>query len=101
MGAILQRRGEYDSALVLLNKSIDIFNRTLPKANPFIALTYSTIGNVYLIKRDTSTACSFYERALDIFKQVYGEGNPEVTMCYNNLGLVYEREKMFDLALKY
>jgi predicted negative regulator of RcsB-dependent stress response len=80
----------------MLNKAVQIFNRTLTCANPFIAITYSSIGNHYLRKNDTKTALSFYEKALDMFKRVHGEEHPRIAMCLNNMGAAYVGEENFD-----
>ncbi|CAF3820022.1 unnamed protein product [Rotaria sp. Silwood1] len=101
LGAIFQLRGEYDSALEILNKAVKIFDRKIPYANPFVAITHTSIGNLHLRRKDPTSALCAFEKALHMFKQVHGEEHQRVAMCLNNMGLTFQAQKKFDEACFY
>ena len=99
LGTIFQRRGDYDKALEMLIKAAAIFERTMPYANPFIAITHSSIGNLHLRKKNSKNALICYEKALHMFEHVHGKEHPRIAMCLNNMGAAYNQVSNIDQAL--
>ncbi|CAF1573617.1 unnamed protein product [Rotaria sp. Silwood1] len=100
LGRIAEARGDYDTSLECLNKSLDIKLKIMKSNDPNIAQSYNCIGIVYQHKSDHEKALEAFNKALIIWRRAYGKNHPNVAGCYNNMGVVYKREKKYIEALE-
>ncbi|CAF4375914.1 unnamed protein product, partial [Adineta steineri] len=66
LGWIKDNQGEYPEALTYYEKSLAIYQKTLPSDHLTFADTYNNIGLVYYNMGDYPKAFSYYEKALKI-----------------------------------
>ena len=93
------QQGQYDSALVYLNKGLEGAQEAADSGA--IGLAYLVVGYVYDSKGEYDRALEYYQKALEIYKSNYGDNHPDVAMAYNNIGDVYESKGEYDRALEY
>lgn len=77
------KKGNYDRAIKLFNKSIDL--------NPDCHSTYHNLGIVYAQKEEYQIALKYYNKALDI--------NPDFSKAYYQKGKLYEDTNDYDKAI--
>ncbi|CAF3126735.1 unnamed protein product [Rotaria sp. Silwood2] len=100
LGRIAEARGDYDTSLECLYKSLEIKLKIMKPNDPNIAQSYNCIGIVYQLKGDHEKALEAFNKALVIWRRAYGKNHPNVAGCYNNMGVVYKREKKYVEALE-
>ncbi|CAF0824451.1 unnamed protein product [Rotaria sordida] len=100
LGRIAEARGDYDTSLECLYKSLEIKLKIMKQNDPNIAQSYNCIGIVYQQKGDQEKALEAFNKALIIWRRAYGKNHPKVAGCYNNMGVVYKREKKYAEALE-
>jgi tetratricopeptide (TPR) repeat protein len=100
-GRIAESKGDYESSLKWLYKSLEIDMKIMKPDDPSIANTHNSIANIYVTMGDYKQALESYDKALTIYRQAFGDGNPNVATCLNNMGAVYQKEKKYSGALKY
>ena len=96
--------GQYDPAIVELDKAIDLYTRAIADLNQAIALnpklsaapnnlaaSYTDRGHAYDIKREWDSAISDLTMAIDL--------NPNLVDAYNNRGWAYDGKKNYELAI--
>jgi signal transduction histidine kinase len=96
--SIQQQLGNYDSAILLAEKSLQIFIKI--NDEPGIARCYNDIGINYDFKAYYDSAITYYLKALAL----YDEQNDTrgKTNAYNNIGLIYQNQGNFnDAATSY
>jgi tetratricopeptide (TPR) repeat protein len=100
LGRIAETKGDYDTSLEYLQKSLEIKLKIMKSNDPSIAQSYNSIGVVYQHKNDHEKALEVFNKALVIWRRTYGKNHPNVAGCYNNMGVVYKREKKYVEALE-
>ena len=100
LGDVTSEKGDYDSSLAWLQKSLEASSRTLKLDETKLACIHNSIGEVHRKKGDLTRALESYTKALMIWKQLFGEDHPDVAMCFNNMGGVYQEEKNYPKALE-
>ena len=100
LGRIAETKGDYDTSLDYLHKSLEIKLKIMKSNDPSIAQSYNSIGIVYQEKGDHEKALEAFNKALTIWRKTYGKNHPNVAGCYNNMGVVYKRDKKYTEALE-
>ncbi|MGB8707141.1 MAG: tetratricopeptide repeat protein [Dehalococcoidia bacterium] len=96
--------GQYDPAIVELDKAIDLYTHAIADLNQAIALnpklsaapnnlaaSYTDRGHAYDIKRQWDSAISDLTMAVNL--------NPNLVGAYNNRGWAYDGKKDYELAI--
>ena len=97
LALIHHSKGDYTSSVKYLKKAKDIFEKLLPKNNPYLASTYNNLGTAYDDNGDYTMAIEFYEKALDI----HSDNHPYLAGTYNNLGNAYRNKGDYDKAIEF
>lgn len=96
-GILHQRLGEYDTALTLHQKSLEVFKK---HGNLYLtASQYSEIGNIFSLKKNFNKALTNYKAAYDIDKKINNVGRMAASL--SNIGLTYSHLKLYDKSIKY
>ncbi|CAF1197628.1 unnamed protein product [Adineta ricciae] len=99
LGTIKHQQGQYEEAIILYHKSLEIQQQSLPSNHSDVAKSYNNIGNVYSDMGDYSRALSSYEQALEIQQQSLPSNHPDVASSYSNIGNVYSNMGDYSTAL--
>jgi len=91
----------FDKALELYYKTLDIREKILGIEHVHTAVTYNDIGYVYNSQGDYSKALEYHKKALTIREKVFGNEHPDVAQSYNNIGFVYYSQGNYSKALEY
>ncbi|CAF0957099.1 unnamed protein product [Adineta steineri] len=89
LGQIKDSQGEYPEAFTYYEKSLAIYEKTLPSNHPDLGASYNNIGLVYYNMGDYPKALSYHEKALTIQQQSLPSNHATLGASYNNIGLVY------------
>lgn len=100
LGLVHIDEGEYQQAVELLNRALDIKLILYGKNDPNTATAYLHLGTVYYYLRKLDRAREFYKHYLDIMRQKYGEENELVSTGYQNLGIIYDVKGDYKRALE-
>ena len=90
----------FDKALELLYKALNIREKILGVEHINTANTYHSIGYVYS-QYDYTKALEYYEKALIIREKVLGKEHSDVAASYNNIGYVYYFQGNYSKMLEY
>jgi tetratricopeptide (TPR) repeat protein len=99
LGLIKDDQGEYEEAIILYEKALEIFKKTLPPNHPNLTNSYNNIGAVYRNMSEYSKALSSYEKALEIRQQSLPSNHLSLAASYNNIAIVYEDMGEYSKAL--
>jgi len=101
IGNVLNKQGEYESALEFYSKSLEI-NKSAPEGSDIlVAGSYKNMGSVYNNQGDYEKALEFYSKSLELEKLVSSEDHPGIATSFNNIGTVYFSQGEYDKALEY
>lgn len=96
-GSLLRHLGEYDSAIVLYNKTIKICDTI--KDWYYLSTLFNNLGNVYLKKGNRAFALNNFQKSLEAS---LGKVDPiENAPTQNNIGLIYTDLKQYKKSLEY
>jgi signal transduction histidine kinase len=96
-GSLLKSQGEYDSAIVYYQKSLDYFE--LVGDTAYIAKMYNNIGLSYDFKGELEIAVAHYMKSLKAKQQL--KDTMGIITCLNNIGASFYFLEKYDEALKY
>ncbi|CAF1167690.1 unnamed protein product [Adineta steineri] len=99
LGRIKRDQGEYEEALTYHEKSLAIYQKTLPSNHLNLSYSYNSIGLVYYNMGDYPKALSYFEKDLEIKQQSLSSNHPDLGAFYNNIGLVYDKMGDYPKAL--
>ncbi|CAF1471581.1 unnamed protein product [Adineta steineri] len=99
LGMIKNDQGKYEEALTLYEKSLAIYQKTLPPNHSNLASSYNNIGNVHYIMGNYPKALSSHEKALEIRQQSLPPNHPDLATSYNNIGIVHKNMGNYPEAL--
>lgn len=84
LGSLLLCLGEYDKAIIILNKVLEL-------TPDYHAMVYNNLGLAYEGKKDLNNAIKYYELSINLA--------PEYALPRNNLATVYIKLKKYESAL--
>jgi hypothetical protein len=88
-GRIKENQTAYKEAITFYEKSIEIYQTTLPLNNPDLAASYEGIGSVYGKMGEPSKSGQFYEKALEIWQKSLPANHTNFAACYEKVSLAY------------
>jgi len=101
LGLLLYTLGDYDQAIDIHTKSLNINVKVLGTQHPQVATDYNNLGLAWHEKGYYDKAIDFYTRSLKITVKVLGEQNPLVATDYNNLGFAWHEKGDYDQAIDF
>jgi tetratricopeptide (TPR) repeat protein len=101
LGLVKNGQGKYTEATKLLEKSLEILQKTGPPNHPDFAISYVSLGLVYDDMSEYSKALSYYEKALAILQEIHPSNHPSLANSYNNIGRLYYNMGKYSKALSY
>ena len=95
------QQGNYNEALSLYEKNLEICQKTLPANHPSLATCYGNMAGVYCDMGEYSKALSFYEKNLEICQKTLPANHPLLATSYNNIGGLYYCMRCYVKSLTY
>ena len=93
--------GKYERALTLLERALNIREKTLEREHPDIVQSYTNIGLLYYELTDYEKALYYLNQALKIAEKIWTGPFSFKADIYNNLGLVYRNVGNYERAHDY
>ncbi|CAM4820263.1 unnamed protein product [Rotaria magnacalcarata] len=101
LGMLKNDQHEYQEAATFYEKSLEIYEKTLPSNHPDLASSYNSIGSVYNNMGEYSKALEFYEKSNKIIEISLPLNYPDLAASYNNLGSTYNNMGDYSKALEF
>ncbi|CAF1173538.1 unnamed protein product [Adineta ricciae] len=99
LGNIKYQKGQYEEAITLFRKFLELRLMSSSPNHPDVATSYNNIGAAYSAMGDYPKALSSYEQALKIQLQSLPPHHPDVASSYNNIGNAYSHMGDYPKAL--
>ncbi|MFC1587727.1 tetratricopeptide repeat protein [Planctomycetota bacterium] len=96
LGAGCSFRGDYDKAVALYNKALDIFKAVNDKKG--LSTYYNSLGTIYWRRSDHDRAMEMYQKSLEI-TEAMGD-RKGMSSCYNNMGIIFRNQGKYDQAME-
>jgi len=100
LGLIKRNQGDYKEALACYEKTLEVYQKTLPEDHQDLATSYNNIGQVYNSIGDYARALDYYQKSLEIYQKILDPKHPSLAISYNNIGLVYKFMGDYSRALE-
>ena len=97
-GTMLTNYGLYDSAGVLLKRSLDIYGMYNEEKGQKEAITINNLAVNLHHQNNVDEAEKYYLEALKVLTNIYGINRPEVASIYNNLAFIYMDNENYDAS---
>jgi two-component system NarL family sensor kinase len=97
LGILIQKKGNYDSAIVLQNQALNLYQQINNQKG--IAKCYSDICIAHWKKADFSKALDYELKSLKTYENINDEKG--IAFCYNMIGIIYKDLKKPEEAIKY
>lgn len=94
----LVAKGDYQNAIILLEKVIDIVKGVLGENNVYTATLYNNLGELYYFVGDYPKAQSLYQQALTSLNATEEEDSLNTAIFINNLGKIYHSQGNYPQA---
>lgn len=91
----------YDTAIIYLEKAINILKNGFPTSHPDLGLYYFNLGKCYSLKKDYDKARDYYEIAAELLLSSMGEKHPNLAACYRFQGQLCLAQKQNIKAAEY
>ncbi|CAF1309016.1 unnamed protein product [Rotaria sordida] len=101
LGLMKENQKPYNVAIDFYEKSLAIFEKTLPPNHLKLATSYNNIGATYNNMGDYSKALEFYEKALKIGEKALPSNHPDLALSYNNVATAYHNMRDYSKALEF
>jgi len=88
IGMVKTRQEEYGEAIEFHQKSLEIYQKTLPKNHSDFAASYNNIGGLYRDMGEYSEALAYYEYALDILSSSLPPSHPDIENVRQTIEIV-------------
>lgn len=99
LGLIRDGKGDSKEAIRHYEKSLNIWEKDLPKYYDNLSNCLSGIGSVHNDMAEYSKALSFYEKALEIRQAYLPENHSRIALSYGNIAFIYENMGEYEKAL--
>lgn len=104
IATVLLCKTQYDTAIVLFSKAIDIYKKAFQEEHPDIAKCYAGLGISNMGLNNQDTALYYLEKALLIDLKKFPTFNINIARDYENIGLAFlffkNKEKAFPYLSK-
>jgi tetratricopeptide (TPR) repeat protein len=90
LGILLQEKGDYTAAEVLMRQALDVKRRLFPPEHPEIAMGLNNLGFVLQDRGNLIGAEATYRSALEMQRHLLGDNHPDVANTLNNLAFVQD-----------
>ncbi|ETO35546.1 hypothetical protein RFI_01518 [Reticulomyxa filosa] len=94
------RSGNFDDAIIYLQKHLQICTNTFGYFHPYVAISYNLIGFLFDDKHQHDIAIHYYEKGLNILLNIFGLYSSFVSSLYENLGITYNKKGIYDKAIQ-
>lgn len=94
-------KGEYDEALKLAARSLEIREQESGADDIDVAASLSTLALAWAVKGESEKAILLLQRALDIRQKAFGTYHQDVARTLHNLAFVNEKIANFDEAIRF
>lgn len=91
-GVALYKAGKYAEAEPLLQRSLEISEKTLGKEHPDVAKSLNDLGDFYYSQHIYELAEPLYKRSLEIRERKLSKDHPDVAESLNNLANIYSEQ---------
>src|SRR5674536_180127 len=78
LAGLYRQMGDYEKALPLYQRALDIREKVLGPQHPSVATTLNNLAGLYESMGDYEKALPLYQRALEIIEKVLGPQHPDV-----------------------
>jgi len=86
----LYRQGQYDRAIVVAKKALDVAERTVGPDHPNVATSLNNLAALYQAQGQYAQAEPLYKRSLAIREKALGPNHPDVAQSLENLAELYK-----------
>ena len=100
LGSIKDDQGDYVQARSLIEKALEIYQRTLRSTHPDFITAFNNISAVYEKMGDHSKAFSYNEKLVGI-REVLSPNHTSLAVSHNNFGFLCFQKKDYLTALSY
>jgi tetratricopeptide (TPR) repeat protein len=101
LGEVKYSFGDYEKALVLYQKSLDIKINTVGAEHPSVSPVFNYIGLAWKNLGEYDKALTAIEKSLEIIIKSMGIDHPDVGNTYNNIGTIWRNKGVYDKALEF
>ena len=91
----------YDTAIIYLEKAIDILKNSFPTSHPDLGLYYFNLGKCYSLKKEYGKANDYYDIATELIINSKGEKHPDLSALYRYYGQLHMAQQQNRKALGY
>jgi len=94
----LYRKGNYDRAVIVAKKSLEIAEKNVGPDHPDVAISLNNLAMLYQTQGQYTLAEPLYKRSLAISEKSLGPDHPDVARSLNNLAALYKTQGQYALA---
>jgi tetratricopeptide (TPR) repeat protein len=94
----LYRAGEYDRAVVIALKALEVAEQNVGSDHPDVAITLNNLAGLYRTQGEYAKAEPLYKRSLAIWEKALGPDHPDVATILENLAALYRDTKRYRKA---
>lgn len=95
------KNGEYDFALMYIDRSIQIYEKLFGRKNLNTAIAIGWKAQIYKHKREYSLAVKLQKERLDIMEELLTQFHPNLGNAYKGMALIYIAMKKNSKAIKF
>ena len=100
-GLVLTDKGDLNTGLQYLQKSLELKLETSPNDHEAISDRYNAIGTVHQRKCEHDSALSCYKKGIKLLEQGNTIDNLKMAHFYNNIAVIYDDQKKYQKALDF
>ncbi|MBK7828796.1 serine/threonine-protein kinase [Nannocystis sp.] len=100
LASVHRVHGEYEEALALYVRALEIRERELGGEHPHVARALHNLGNVYEATGRFAEALEVHARALAMMQRTLGPSHPNVGLSYNSQAVIHEKRDEHERALE-
>ena len=94
----LYRKGQYDRAVVVAMKALDVAEKSVGPNHPAVATSLNNLALLYLAQGQYAQVEPLYKRSLAMAEKTLGPEHPDVATSLNNLAALYRATDRSDAA---